>query len=71
MGYLHHSRIPAVALRSAGRTATMASAMQRPEKPVCSSVVVKAAVNYRAPARYDEELSGRSRLQLVKQTHAL
>lgn len=68
MGYLHHSRYlqyfemgRVELLRAAGHT------YAELERQGVFFVVVKAEVKYRAPARYDEELSLVTRL--VKQTH--
>ena len=68
MGYLHHSRYLQYfemgrieLLRSAG------PAYADLERQGVFFVVVKVAVNYKAPARYDDELTLTTRL--VKQTH--
>lgn len=68
MGYLHHSRYlqyfemgRVELLRSLGHTYAQL------EQAGIFFVVVKVDVKYKAPARYDEDLTLRTRL--VKQTH--
>lgn len=68
MGYLHHSRY--LQYFEIGRVELlrlMGVSYADLEKAGVFFVVVKAAVNYRAPARYDEELSVTT--TVVKQTH--
>lgn len=68
MGYLHHSRY--LQYFEIGRVELlrkMGVSYADLEKAGIFFVVVKAAVNYRAPARYDEELAITT--MVVKQTH--
>jgi len=68
MGYLHHSRY--LQYFEMGRVELLRSlghAYADLERAGVFFVVVKVEVNYKAPARYDEELSLTTRV--VKQTH--
>ncbi|HEV7300538.1 MAG TPA: thioesterase family protein [Tepidisphaeraceae bacterium] len=68
MGYLHHSRY--LQYFEMGRVELlrqMGVSYADLEKTGVFFVVVKAALNYRAPARYDDELHLTTKL--VKQTH--
>jgi acyl-CoA thioester hydrolase len=68
MGYLHHSRY--LQYFEMGRVEllrAMGFSYAELEKQGVFFVVVKASVNYRAPARYDEELTLITKLQ--RQTH--
>jgi acyl-CoA thioester hydrolase len=68
MGYLHHSRF--LQYFEMGRVELLRSlghAYAELEREGVFFVVVKAAINFRAPARYDDELTLITRV--VKQTH--
>ena len=68
MGYLHHSRY--LQYFEMGRVELLRSlghSYADLESKGIFFVVVKAEVRYKAPARYDEELTLRTRI--VKQTH--
>ena len=68
MGYLHHSRY--LQYFEMGRVELLRQigvSYADLEKTGVFFVVVKAALNYRAPARYDDELQLTTKL--VKQTH--
>jgi len=68
MGYLHHSRF--LQYFEMGRVELLRSlghSYADLEREGVFFVVVKAAINFRAPARYDDELTLITRV--VKQTH--
>ncbi len=68
MGYLHHSRF--LQYFEMGRVELLRSlghAYAELEREGVFFVVVKAAIHFRAPARYDDELTLVTRV--VKQTH--
>jgi acyl-CoA thioester hydrolase len=68
MGYLHHSRF--LQYFEMGRVELLRSmgvAYADLERDGVFFVVVKAAVNFKAPARYDDELTLTTRV--TKQTH--
>jgi acyl-CoA thioester hydrolase len=68
MGYLHHSRyLQYFEMARVELLRSMGVSYAELEKTGIFFVVVKAQVNYRAPARYDEELTVTTKV--TKQTH--
>jgi acyl-CoA thioester hydrolase len=68
MGYLHHSRyLQYFEIARVELLRSMGVSYADLERAGVFFVVVKAAVNYRAPARYDDELTVHTKV--VKQTH--